>query len=150
MSKDLAHNITATLAMAAEDFSATTNGTVINTAGYESLTFIINVGANTGNAFDATHNITFTVQKDSVVGFGTPTTLTAATGYLVAKTSANATWDRILDAAADDEQVYTIGVNLDDPDNGFYRLVATEAGTVSTVDLYAEAILAHPIHAALG
>jgi hypothetical protein len=145
MSKDLAHDITATLAMAAEDLSATTNGTAIDTAGYNSLTFIINVGTNSGNAFDATHNLTFTVQKDDATGMASPTAL-AAGDYLLAKTSGNASWDRILDAAADDDQVYTIGVHLNDPDNGFYRLVATEAGTVTTVDVYSTAILGHPIH----
>ena len=135
MSKDLAHNITATVAMQAEDFSATTAGSIIDTQGFESLTFVVNVGANTGNAFDATHNITFTVQKDDNSGMTSPTTLTASTDIIVMKDSDNDTWDGILDAAADDEQVYVIGVDLNDPDSRYYKLVATEAGTVTTASV---------------
>jgi hypothetical protein len=145
MSKDLFHNINVASAMQEEDFSATANGTAIDTQGYESLTFIVTVGANTGNAFDATNNITFKVQKDDNSGMTSPTDL-AAGDYLGGKTAADASWDRILDAAADDEQDYVIGVDLNDPDSRYYRLVATEAGTVTTVDLYASAVRGHARH----
>ena len=146
MSKDMFENITMEEAMHVVNYAATASGEIIDTQGYESLLFVIWVGPNTGNAFDATHNVTFTVQKDDQVGFASGTSI-AAGDYYGAKRASNAAWDRILDAVADDEESFVIGVDLNDPANRWYRLIATMAGTVTTIEVDAQAILGHPRHA---
>jgi hypothetical protein len=68
----------------------------------------------------------------------------ATADYLDARNEAGAAWDRIMDAAADDEQAYLIGVAVNT--KRYKRIVITEGGTVS-VPISATAILGHPRHA---
>lgn len=144
MSRDLIHNVRATQAMNPITYSATTNGTTVDTQGFESLTFVLAVGTNGGNAFSTTDKVTFTVEEGDQSDASDMAAI--ATGdYLAAERQDGTTWDRILDAAGDDQEMYSIGVQLNT--KRYKRVVATEAGTVSAVIIGAVALLGHPHHA---
>lgn len=144
MSRDLVHNVRSTQAMNAITFSATTNGTTVDTQGFESLSFAVIVGTNGGNAFSATDLVTFTVQEGDQADASDMAAI-AAGDYLASERQDGTSWDRILDAAADDQEVYSIGVQLNT--KRYKRIVATETGTVSAVIIGAIAELGHPHHA---
>lgn len=105
--------------------SATTNGLVVDTQGFESLTFILNVGDFV--TFDGTNNLTVTVEE-SDASDGTGMAAVAAGDYLVARNEAGVTWDRLLNAAAEDEESYILEVKLNQ--KRYKRIVVTEAGIV--------------------
>lgn len=144
MSRDFIHNVRATQAMNPATFSATTNGTTVDTQGFESLTFMIAVGTNGGNAFSTTDKVTFTVEEGDQADASDMAGITTAE-YLAAARQDGTTWDRILDATADDQEVYSLGVQLNT--KRYKRVVATEAGTVSAVIIGAIAALGHAHHA---
>lgn len=141
MGKNLMQDIKAISALDAVALSATTSGLVIDTQGYESLAFTLNVGAFV--TFDGTNNLTITVQEGDQANLSDAANIAAA-DYWDARNEAGAAWDRILDAAADDEQAYLIGVAVNA--KRYKRIVVTEAGIVS-VPISATAMLGHPRHA---
>ena len=122
-------------------FSATVTGVMVDCAGFHSLTFLIDVGDNAGNAFDGANKLTFTVEEGTAAD-GSGAAEIAAGDYLGAKDSTGTSWDRILDEAAADNQTYQIGVRLNT--TRYKRVVATEGGTVTTVPLTIIAVLGHP------
>lgn len=144
MSRDLIHNVRATQAMNPITFSASTNGTTVDTQGFESLTFMVAVGTNGGNAFSATDKVTFTVEEGDQSDASDMAAI-AAGDYLAAERQDGTAWDRILDAAADDAEIYSIGVQLNT--KRYKRVLATKAGTVSSVIIGAIAAQGHAHHA---
>lgn len=124
--------------------SATTNGIVIDTAGYESLVFTLNVGDFA--TFDGTNNLAIKVQEGEQANLSDAADIVAA-DYVDARNEAGAAWDRLLNGAAEDEQAYMIGVAVNT--KRYKRIVITEAGTVS-VPISVTAILGHPRHAPAG
>jgi len=142
--RNLMQDIKAISALDAVALSATTNGIVIDTQGYESLAFVLNVGDFA--TFDGTNNLTITVQEGDQSN-GSDMANIATADYLDARNEAGAAWDRLLNAAAEDEQAYMIGVALNT--KRYRRIVVTEAGAV-TVPISATAILGHPRHAPAG
>jgi hypothetical protein len=141
MGKHLMQDIKAISALDAVALSATTNGIVIDTQGYESLAFTINVGDFA--TFDGTNNLTITVQEGDASNLSDAANI-ATTDYLDARNEAGAAWDRLLNGSTEDEQAYIIGVAVNT--KRYKRIVVTEAGTVS-VPISATAILGHPRHA---
>lgn len=141
---DLIRNIKHAQAINPATITATTNGIVIDSQGYRSLTFIINVGIFVD--FTATNKWTFTVEE-SDASDGTGMAEIASGNYLAAYKGTTSGWDRICDAAADDESTFAIGVIISL--KRYYRLVLTEGGTVSAI-VGAEAVLGHPIDAPVG
>lgn len=144
MSRDLIHNVKATQGWNPITFSATTTGTTVDTQGFESFAFAIEVGTNGGNAFSGTDKVTFTVEEGDESDASDMAAI-AAGDYLAAERGDGTTWDRILDATADDQEVYRIGVQLNT--KRYKRLIGTEAGTVSAVIIGAVALLGHAHHA---
>jgi len=108
--------------------SATTNGPTIDTQGHESLAFLIAVGDFV--TFDGTNNLAIKVQEGDQSD-GSDAADIAAADYLTARNEAGAAWDRLLNAAAEDEESYVLGVKLGT--KRYRRLVITEAGIVSVV-----------------
>lgn len=141
--KNLMQSIKAISALDAVALSATTNGIAIDTQGYESLVFTINVGDFA--TFSGSNLLTFTVEESDASGSGFAAI--AAGQYLDARNEAGAAWDRIMDAAGDDEQAFMIGVEV--RTKRYLRLVVTETGTVS-VPISATAILGDARHAPAG
>lgn len=141
MGRDLAHNVKVVQALANQQYSATTNGDIIDSKGYESLTFIISVGNNF--AFDGSNYLTFTVQEGDDSGLSDAAGI--ASGNYLAPQKNGATWDRVLDATADGDAAFLIGVTLSA--KRYYRLVMTETGTVTSAEVGAVAELGHPRHA---
>jgi hypothetical protein len=140
---DLGRNIKQVTALAAATLAATGNGLVIDTQGFESLAFLITIGDFV--TFDGTNNLTWKVQKGAASD-GSDAADIAAAEYLENRYESGAAWaDRKNDAAADDEETFLIGVRLDGSAR-YYRLVVTEAGTVS-VPASAVALLGSPRHA---
>lgn len=151
MNHELFHNTKVVQCAAADAsglaFSTTQTGQAVDTQGFHSLTFLIDVGDNDGNVFSGTDKITFTVEEGNVLS-GVDITdhaEIAAGDYLGAKDSAGASWDRILDETLGDNQTYQIGVRLNT--TRYKRVVATEGGTVTTVPLTIIALLGNPRHA---
>jgi hypothetical protein len=141
MGKHLMQDIKAISALDAVALSATTNGIVIDTQGYESLAFTINVGDFA--TFDGTNNLTITVQEGDASNLSDAANIPTA-DYLDARNEAGAAWDRLLNGSTEDEQAYIIGVAVNT--KRYKRIVVTEAGIVS-VPISATAILGHPRHA---
>lgn len=138
-----AHNVKQTAALVAVSLTATTNGLVVDTQGYETLIFDINTGIF---AYDGTNNLTVTVEE-SDAGDGTGMTAVAAGDYLDPRNQAQATWDRLLNATGEDAQAYKLGVKLNT--KRYKRIVFTEAGAV-TVVISATAILGRARHKPAG
>lgn len=130
MQKDLHNNIDDRVALNIQAISTdtTTNGVIIDTAGYESIEFVI----QTGTVTDGTY--TPLLQEDTAVGFGTATTVATADtlGSLTALT------------AADDNVTLRIGCV---PKKRYVRLSIVSASTTTGATLGAVAILGHPIDA---
>lgn len=124
--------------------TATVTGVMVDTAGYDALTFLVDVGDNDGNAFDGTNKITYIVQEGPTAD-GVGAAEIVAGDYLGAKDGTGASWDRILDEATADNQVYMIGVRLNT--TRYKRVVGTVAGTLTTVPVGYIAILGKPHHA---
>jgi len=142
--KNLMQEVKAISALDAVVLSATTNGLVIDTQGYESLVFTINVGDFV--TFDGTNKLTFTVQEGDQSNLSDAAEI-AAGAYLDARNEAGAAWDKILDGATDDEQAYMIGVEV--RTKRYLRIVVTEGGIVS-VPISATAVLGHARHQPAG
>lgn len=130
-------------ALLPQTLAATTNGNVIDVQGAEECTFILNVGTF---AFDGTNNLTVTVQEGDAAN-GSDMANIAAGAYLSARRSDGATWDRLMDNAADDDSVFTITVAKSD--KRYRRVVITEAGIVSVI-MGVEALLSGLRHAQAG
>lgn len=144
MGRHLTQDIKAISGLDAVALSATTNGIVIDTAGYESLVFTLNVGDFV--TFDGTNNLAIKVQEGEQANLSDAADIAAA-DYLDARNEAGAAWDRLLNAAAEDEQAYMIGVAVNT--KRYRRIVVTEAGIVS-VPISVTAVLGHPRHAPAG
>lgn len=144
MGLNLMQGIKAISALDAVSLTATTNGIVIDTAGYESLAFTLNVGDFI--TFDGTNNLAIKVQEGEQANLSDAADIAAA-DYLDARNEAGVVWDRLLNAAAEDEQAYLIGVAVNT--KRYKRIVITEAGIVA-VPISATAILGHPRHAPAG
>lgn len=144
MGRNLMQDLKAISALDAVSLTATTNGIVIDTQGYESLAFVLNVGDFV--TFDGTNNLTITVQEGDAANLSDAANI-AAGDYLDARNEAGAVWDRLLNAAAEDEQAYLIGVAVNT--KRYKRIVITEAGIVS-VPISATALLGHARHAPAG
>ena len=144
MGRNFMQDFKAISALDAVSLTATTNGIVIDTQGYESLAFTLNVGDFV--TFDGTNNLTITVQEGDASNLSDAANIAAA-DYLDARNEAGAVWDRLLNAAAEDEQAYLIGVVVNT--KRYKRIVITEAGIV-TVPISATALLGHPRHAPAG
>jgi len=141
--KNLMGELKAISALDAVVLSATANGLPIDTQGFESLVFTINVGDFA--TFSGSNLLTFTVEESDASGSGYAAI--AAGAYLDARNEAGAVWDRIMDAAGDDEQAFMIGVEV--RTKRYLRLVVTETGTVS-VPISATAILGGARHQPAG
>lgn len=141
MGKNLMQDIKAISALDAVALSATTNGIVIDTQGYESLAFTLNVGDFA--TFSGSNFLTITVQEGDQANLSDAANIATA-DYLDARNEAGAAWDRILDGATDDEQAYLIGIAVNA--KRYKRIVVTETGIVS-VPISATAVLGHPRHA---
>jgi len=144
MPQNLMQTLKQKSALDAVSMTATTNGKTIDVQGYESLVFTINVGDFA--TFDGTNNLTIKVQEGDLADASDMADI-AAGDYLDSRNEAGAAWDRKLDAAADDEEAYMIGVQLNA--KRYRRLVFTEAGAV-TVPISATAILGHARHQPAG
>ncbi len=142
--RNLIQDIKVTSALDAVSLTATTNGIVIDTQGYESLAFAISVGIFA--TFDGTNNLAIKVQEGDQANLSDAADI-ASGDYLDARTQAGAAWDRLLNSAAEDAEAYVIGVALGT--KRYRRLVFTEAGIV-TVPISAVAVLGHPRHAPAG
>ena len=143
MSRDLVHNVKQISALDAATIAATTNGLVVDTQGFESLTFLLNIGAFT---FSGINNLTIKVQEGDQSD-GSDMADIASGDYLDGYNEAGAIWDKLLNAAGEDGQAYRIGVRMSQ--KRYRRLVITEAGTVSVI-MSATAVLGHPHHAPAG
>lgn len=144
MGKNLMERIKGVSALDAVSFTGSTNGIVIDTQGFESLVFTINVGDFA--TFTGSNKIAFTVEE-SDASDGSGMAEIASGAYLDARNEAGAAWDKILDGSTDDEQAYMIGVEV--RTKRYLRLVSTETGTV-VCPLSATAILGDPRHAPAG
>ena len=138
MSKDLVHSVDVKVALNAAAITATTATTAMDVQGYESLTFIVSVG--TFATFDGTNNLTVNVQRGNQSD-GSDAANIAASGYIESYENGTSGWDRVMDAATQDETVYAIGVHID-PAYRYYRCNIVEAGTVSAV-VGVSALLGH-------
>lgn len=105
----------------------TTNGIIIDTKGFQSLTFILQSGAI------AAGTATPTLEEDDVVGFGSATTV--ATGDLLG-TIADATF-----ADTDDDAVKWIGYR---GKKRFVRLSIVTTGSTTSTVLSAVALKGNP------
>jgi len=141
MGKHLMQDLKAISGLDAVSLTATTNGIVIDTQGYESLAFVVNVGDFV--TFDGTNNLTITVQEGDAANLSDAANIATA-DYLDVRNEAGAAWDRLLNAAAEDEQAYIIGVAVNA--KRYKRIVITEAGAV-TVPMSVTALLGSPRHA---
>lgn len=135
------HDLKQVTALMPQTLAATTNGAVIDTQGFAELTFLIGIGDFA--TFDGTNNLTWKVQEGDAAD-GTGMADIAAGDYLASRYESGAAWDRINDAAADDEEHFAIGVRLGT--KRYRRLVVTEAGIVS-VPASAVAVLTRARHA---
>jgi hypothetical protein len=144
MSEDLVHQIKPKTAILAATLTATGNGIVIDTSGYESLTFLIQVGDFA--TFDGTNYLTFKVQEGDLAD-GSDMADVSADDYIGGASESDVAWDRVFNAAAEDEETYKLGVRMNT--KRYKRLVVTEAGTVSVI-LAAIALLDHPRHQPAG
>lgn len=144
MGRLMADQLKQVTALVAVSLTATTNGLVVDTQGHESLSFLINVGDFV--TFDGTNNLTIKVQEGDQSD-GSDMADVAAGDYLILRNEAGATWDRLLNAAAEDEESYILGVAVNA--KRYKRLVFTEAGIV-TVPISATAVLGYPRHAPAG
>ena len=138
MSRDLAHSIKVVQALENAQYSATINGDIIDAAGLESLTFIGSVGTNF--TFTGSNYMTFTVQSDTDSAGGTMAAI-ESNEYLAPQED-GAAWDRILDAAGDEDSAFSIGVRI--TTDRYYRIVMTETGTVTAADIGVVAMLGCP------
>ncbi len=141
---DLVNNTKVVQALKGATITATTNGLVVDMQGYESLMFNVNVGTPAA-AFDGTNNLTFKVQEGDDSGLSDAADIPAAD--YIASRQEGTTWDRILDATADKDKSYQIGVKKSVKRHR--RIVVTEAGTVSVI-LAVDAVLGSPRHAPAG
>lgn len=144
MAKMLANKVKVMSALDAVSFTATTNGIIIDTQGFESLMFTINVGDFA--TFTGTNKITVSVEEGDDSGLSDAAAI-ASGDYLLAQNEAGSTWDKIMDGATDDEQAYKLGIAINT--KRYKRLVFTEGGTV-VVPLSATAVLGDPRHAPAG
>jgi len=130
MTKDLHNNIDERGALNIQAISTdtTTNGVIIDTAGYESIEFII----HTGTITDGTY--TPLLQEDTAAGFGTATTVASdnTLGSLTALT------------AASDNVTLRVGCV---PTKRYVRLSIVSASTTTGGTLGAVAVLGHPHNA---
>lgn len=141
MGQNLIQDVKCFSALDAVTLSATTNGIVVDTQGYEALAFVLNVGDFA--TFDGVNNLTITVQEGDQANLSDAANI--ATGdYLDARSESGAAWDRLLNGSTEDEQAYIVGVAVNA--KRYKRIVITEAGTVS-VPISVTAILGHPRHA---
>lgn len=131
MNRDLGNNLMAFQSIAPASITATTTGSVVDLSGYESAMAVIGVGAVA--AADATNYVTFKVQVgDESDG----SDMADATMYAV-KTSAGATWDRLINATTEENQVYLIGFKT--LGKKYARVVGTE--TLTTTAIYGATIV---------
>ena len=141
---DLVNNTKVVQALKPATITASTNGIVIDLQGFESLMFNIGVGTPAA-PFDGTNKFTWTVEEgDNSDGSGMAG---IAAGDYIASRQEGTTWDRILDATADKDKAYQIGVTMGV--KRYRRIVVTEAGTVSCI-LSVDAVLGTPRHAPAG
>lgn len=123
--RDLYHNMLAKQSLRPEARTASENGTGVDTAGYESATALIDVGAWT----DGVH--TFQVEESD----------DDATYTAVADADLRGS-EPVVDAADDDDQIYEIGYFGDKP---YLRVAVIVSGSPTTGAVYsAEIVLGHP------
>lgn len=132
-SRDLYHSVKHVSALDPVVLSATTNGAIVDTKGYESVTFVVQTGVATAGP-DASNYITVTIQE------GDSATLTDAATVTAANTLGTAP---VIDAAGDASNEFRFGFL---GTKRYARLVFTETGTFSA-PASALAILGHPLHA---
>lgn len=144
MSRDLANDLKVDKAIQAESLSATKNGDANDMKGYESLMYLIDVGVFSSGV-DGSNYLTFKVQTDdNDDGLFTAATDLPAGNYKVSEQEDGTAWDRVLDAAGDEQKLFRLGIKPVSAKR-YYRLVATETGT--TVGVYsAVALLGHGRH----
>ena len=141
MAQDLVHNVKVGLELfpgaAITSFVA---GTAIDTQFYESILFAIIVGDFT--SFSASNSLLFKVQESDTTTDGDFADV-AAGDYLGAYREGVVGWDRLCDAATDDEKAYAIGVRANT--KRYKRVLPVETGTVSVVMAMA-VVLGHNRH----
>ena len=138
-SRDLASDIKVVPALLSVALSATTNGLIIDTKGFESVTFEINVGTATAG-FDSSNKFVVTASAGNAVNDETtPTSITDAATVTSADLIGT---PPELDATGDDEKVYRFGYR---GVKRYIRLVFTETGTAAA-PISATCILSHARH----
>jgi|CXWL01.1.fsa_nt_gi hypothetical protein len=139
--KNLMENVKCMSALDAVSFTASTNGVTVDTAGYESLVFVLNVGAFA--TFTSSNKITVTVEEGDASN-ASDMAAVASGDYLDARYEDGTAWDKAMDNTGDDQQAFTIGVACNR--KRYKRIVCTEGGTV-VAPLAVVAILGNPRHA---
>jgi hypothetical protein len=132
---DLAHDIKVVQAITPASISATTEGATIDLKGYESCTFILNLGTSGTNVFDEATNLWTITLDESDDNFSTHNEVAAAD--IIGSVGGDA--DNKLNAAADDDRAWKIGYR---GSKRYVRLVITETGAVVCL-AGAVAILGH-------
>lgn len=117
--RDKLNNQKVSKAFAYGSRTATTNGEIIDTRGFDSLTFVIQLATVT--TADATNFFTFTLQHGDDSGLSDAATVTAATGLLGSNLVVN-------DSATQSDMIGMMGYT---GGKRYVRLVATETLTAS-------------------
>lgn len=121
------YNIKARKALSSAQITATATGDVIDTQGFESITFVVQTAAVT--TADASNYFTAAIYEDDAVGMGTEALATAIIGTAP-----------VVDATADANTVQQFGYN---GRKRYVRLKMVETGTADAV-VGAIAILGDP------
>ena len=137
--QDLIHNVKSVSALLPASLTSFGAGLAVDTQGYRALMFSINVG--TGTLAGGT-SVAVKVQESDTTVDGDFADV-ASTDYIESYKDATPGWDRLLDAATDDEECFSIGVRCNT--KRYKRLFFTETGAV-TIILSAVAHLGNPAH----
>ena len=117
--RDNLNNAKVSKAFAYASRTASANGEIIDTRGFDSLTFVIQLATVT--TADATNFFTFTLQHGDDSGLSDAATVTAATGLLGSNLVVN-------DSTTQSDMIGMMGYA---GGKRYVRLVATETGTAS-------------------
>ena len=114
--------VTATISGTGIDVSNTSNN-----ASTSALTFVVSTGADA--ALDGSNFFTLSFEKAADSGFSAPVAVPAEDIFGAQRISDLSDWDLLLNAAADSDNTFKVGVRMNDSTRPFYRPVLTETGT---------------------
>lgn len=141
MSKDISLDIVSKVSVPAAAATSTRTGEIVDLAGAEAIRVDIPLGAIT--TLDGTNKFTMTFQTDSDSAGGTMANVDSG-DYIDPSNNAGAIWDRILDADAVANTVYSVGIK-NTAGLRYGRVLLTAASSPSVV-LAANIILGHNRH----